>query len=174
MAAAPERERHAEQRPPEQHRDRAQQRAPSKKSTLRTRSTPAPGGRRPPTVPQKPGSSGRAKAPPAAGWASKLGTPAFTGKDSAGVFHFPGFSADAVDELIKGRRAAAIGVDTLSLDNGPSTTFAAHVKWLGADKYGVECMKNLDKIPATGATATVGVIPWQQGSGGPARVLATY
>ena len=35
-------------------------------------------------------------------------------------------------------------------------------------------MKNLDKIPATGATATVGVIPWQQGSGGPARVLATY
>ena len=42
-------------------------RAPSKKSTLRTRSTPAPGGRRPPTVPQKPGSSGRAKAPPAAG-----------------------------------------------------------------------------------------------------------
>lgn len=108
------------------------------------------------------------------GWAAKLGTPAFTGKDAAGVFHFPGFSADAVDELIKGRRAAAIGVDTLSLDNGPSTTFAAHVKWLGADKYGVECMKNLDKIPATGATATVGVIPWQQGSGGPARVLATY
>ena len=101
------------------------------------------------------------------GWAAKLGTPAFTGKDAAGVFHFPGFSADAVDELIKGRRAAAIGVDTLSLDNGPSTTFAAHVKWLGADKYGVECMKNLDKIPATGATATVGVIPWQQGSGGP-------
>jgi kynurenine formamidase len=108
------------------------------------------------------------------GWAAKLGTPAFTGKDAAGVFHFPGFSADAVDELIKGRRAAAIGVDTLSLDNGPSTTFAAHVKWLGADKYGVECMKNLDKIPPTGATATVGVIPWQQGSGGPARVLATY
>ena len=33
------------------------------------------------------------------GWAAKLGTPAFTGKDAAGVFHFPGFSADAVDEL---------------------------------------------------------------------------
>ena len=108
------------------------------------------------------------------GWAAKLGTPAFTGKDAAGVFHFPGFSADAVDELIKGRRAAAIGVDTLSLDNGAAKTFVAHVKWLGADKYGIECMKNLDKIPATGATATVGVIPWQQGSGGPARVLATY
>jgi kynurenine formamidase len=108
------------------------------------------------------------------GWAAKLGTPAFTGKDAAGVFHFPGFSPEAVDVLIKGRRAAAIGVDTLSLDNGPSTTFASHIAWLGADKYGVECLRNLDKIPPTGATATVGVIPWQEGSGGPARVLATY
>jgi kynurenine formamidase len=80
----------------------------------------------------------------------------------------------ALAGVMAGRRAAAIGVDTLSLDNGPSTTFAVHGKWLGADKYGVECMKNLDKIPATGAIATVGVIPWQQGSGGPARVLATY
>jgi kynurenine formamidase len=108
------------------------------------------------------------------GWASKLGTPAFTGKDAAGVFHFPGFSPDAVNELIRGRRALAIGVDTLSLDNGPSTTFASHVAWLGADRYGIECLRNLDKIPAMGATATVGVIPWQEGSGGPARVLATY
>jgi kynurenine formamidase len=108
------------------------------------------------------------------GWDKKLGTPAFTGRDAAGVFHFPGFHPDAVDELLKGRRAAAIGVDTLSLDHGPSTSFASHVKWLGADRYGIECLRNLDKIPASGATATVGVIPWQQGSGGPARVLATH
>jgi kynurenine formamidase len=108
------------------------------------------------------------------GWASKLGTPAFTGKDASNVFHFPGFSPEAVDVLIKGRRAAAIGVDTLSLDHGPAKTFFAHIAWLGADNYGVECLRNLDKIPPTGATATVGVIPWQQGSGGPARVLATY
>jgi kynurenine formamidase len=42
------------------------------------------------------------------------------------------------------------------------------------DKYGLENLANLDKIPPHGATATVGVIPWQEGSGGPARVLATY
>ncbi len=60
-------------------------------------------------------------------WASKLGTPAFTGRDAAGVFHFPGFSEAAVEALIEGRRAAAIGVDTLSLDNGPSTSFASHI-----------------------------------------------
>ena len=107
------------------------------------------------------------------GWAAKLGTPAFTGRDSAGVYHFPGFAADTV-EYLRDRRAAAIGVDTLSLDNGPSTSFAVHVGWLGADNYGLENLANLDKIPPRGATATVGVIPWQEGSGGPARVLATY
>jgi kynurenine formamidase len=107
------------------------------------------------------------------GWASKLGTPAFTGLDAGGTFHFPGFAGDSVEVLLD-RRVMAIGVDTLSLDNGPSSSFAVHVAWLGADKYGLENLANLDKIPPRGATATVGVIPWQQGSGGPARVLATY
>jgi len=108
------------------------------------------------------------------GWARKLGTPAFTGRDASGVYHFPGFGEDAIDMLIAGRRAAAIGVDTLSLDNGPSTSFAVHNKWLAADNYGLEGLANLHKLPPTGATATVGVIPWEAGSGGPARVLATY
>jgi kynurenine formamidase len=108
------------------------------------------------------------------GWAAKLGTPAFTGRDSSGVYHFPGFGPDAIDFLLGRRRAAAIGVDTLSLDNGPSTTFTVHTRWLGADNYGLENLANLDKIPRQGAVATVGVIPWEEGSGGPARVLATF
>ena len=76
--------------------------------------------------------------------------------------------------MLKQRRAKAIAVDTLSLDNGPSTTFGVHVNWLKANNYGLENVANLDKIPAHGATAIVGVIPWEAGSGGPARVLATY
>ena len=107
------------------------------------------------------------------GWASKLGTPAFTGQDSDGKYHFPGIHPDCVEVLLK-RRAGAIGVDTLSLDNGPSASFATHINWLKADKYGLENLANLDKIPPHGATVTVGVIPWQEGSGGPARVIATY
>jgi kynurenine formamidase len=108
------------------------------------------------------------------GWAAKLGTPAFTGLDAGGVYHFPGWGEDAIDVLLDRRRAAAVAVDTLSLDNGPSTTFAAHVKWLGADNYGLENLANLHKLPPHGAVATAGVIPWEAGSGGPARVLATY
>ena len=70
--------------------------------------------------------------------------------------------------------ASAIGVDTISLDPGNSATFPVHVNWLAADHYGIEGLAGLDEIPRSGAVATVGVIPWQEGSGGPARVLATY
>ena len=99
------------------------------------------------------------------GWTAKLGTPAFTGRDASGVYHFPGFGEDTL-EVLEARGVTAIGVDTLSLDNGPSTTFVVHTKWLGADHYGMENLANLDKIPAHGATAIVGVIPWEEGSGG--------
>jgi kynurenine formamidase len=108
------------------------------------------------------------------GWASKVSDPdAFKGGPS-GAYHFPGFGVDAVEFLLQLRRVRAIGVDTLSLDPGNAKVFTVHVEWLGANKYGIENLNNLDKLPPHGATAIVGVIPWEQGSGGPARVLATY
>jgi kynurenine formamidase len=90
-----------------------------------------------------------------------------------GKYHFPGFGGDAVELLIK-RKAGAIGVDTMSLDPGNSTTFEAHLKWLGTDRYGLENVANLHTIPAHGATLIVGVVPWEEGSGGPCRLLARY
>ena len=38
----------------------------------------------------------------------------------------------------------------------------------------MENLANLDRIPPHGATAMVGVVPWEAGSGGPARVFAAY
>jgi kynurenine formamidase len=108
-----------------------------------------------------------------AGWDAKLGTPEFTG-GTIGDYHFPGFGEDAIDFMIQRNRGAAIAVDTLSLDPGNSATFPVHNKWLAKSKYGLENVANLGKLPPHGAIATVGVIPWEQGSGGPARVLATY
>jgi len=108
------------------------------------------------------------------GWAAKLNTPAYKGADASGTYHFPGFAISSIEYLLDRRKAAAIGVDTLSLDNGPSATFIVHSTWLGADNYGIENLAGLDRLPARGATATVGVVPWDEGSGGPARVLATY
>jgi kynurenine formamidase len=42
-----------------------------------------------------------------------------------------GRRTEAADFLLDERRVTAIGVDTLSLDHGPSTTFTVHVNWLG-------------------------------------------
>ena len=108
------------------------------------------------------------------GWAAKIGNDAAYKGGPPGDYHFPGFGDEAIEYLLDRRNAAAIGVDTLSLDNGPSTTFSVHVNWLNADNYGLENLANLDQLPPSGATAIVGVIPWQDGSGGPARVLASY
>lgn len=107
------------------------------------------------------------------GWDAKLGTPEFTG-GTLGNYHFPGFGEDAIDFMIQRNRGSAIAVDTLSLDPGNSATFPVHNKWLADDKYGLENVANLGDLPPHGATAVVGVIPWEEGSGGPARVLATY
>jgi kynurenine formamidase len=99
---------------------------------------------------------------------------AYRNPDASGVYHFPGFSNEAVEWLIDHRRMAAIGVDTLSLDPGNSTTFDVHVTLLASDRYGLEGLANLGKVKASGARAFVGVIPWEQGSGGPARVWAAW
>ena len=107
------------------------------------------------------------------GWETRVNDPdAFKNPDSSGTFHFPGFGIEAANWLLANRDIAGIGVDTLSLDNGPSQTFDVHLAILGADLYGVENLANLSRIPPRGATAFVGLIPWEDGSGGPARVLA--
>jgi len=107
------------------------------------------------------------------GWAKKLpDEDAYKNADSSGTYHFPGFGIEAVEWLLGRRSVRAIGVDTLSLDPGNSTTFDVHVRWLGADHFGLENLANLDDLRPRGATAFVGVIPWEEGSGGPCRVIA--
>jgi kynurenine formamidase len=109
------------------------------------------------------------------GWADKADDPLeFKGGNAFPNYHFPGFSEEAALWLVEKRDAAAIGVDTLSLDPGNSTTFPVHVNLLAADRYGLENLNNLAKIPPRGAKAFVGLIPWEQGSGGPCRVIAAW
>ncbi len=108
------------------------------------------------------------------GWADKVGTLDFRGADSArpGTLHFPGFHIEATQMLLEETDAAAIAVDTLSLDHGPSADFATHYAWLPAGRYGIECIAGLDQLPAAGATLIVGAPKVRGGTGGPARVLA--
>jgi kynurenine formamidase len=109
------------------------------------------------------------------GWAAKVGdVAAYRGADASGVLHFPGFGAEATEWLLRRRGIRALGVDTLSIDPGISETFDTHLILLGADRYGVENLNNLGRIPRRGATITVGLIPYEDGSGGQARVFATW
>ena len=108
------------------------------------------------------------------GWAAKAGDAAeFLGGPAFPEFNFPGFSIEATDWLLQRRNPVGIGVDTVSLDPGDSTTFDVHVGFLGADRYGVENLNNLEQIPPRGASVFVGPIPWEEGSGSPCRVIAT-
>jgi kynurenine formamidase len=109
------------------------------------------------------------------GWASKVGNPlAFKGGASFPNYHFPGFGLEAAMWLVQNRDVTAIGVDTMSLDPGNSSTFPVHVNFLRTDRYGLENLNNLDTIPPRGALAYVGLIPWEEGSGGPCRVIANW
>ncbi|MGI8519062.1 MAG: cyclase family protein, partial [Actinomycetota bacterium] len=109
------------------------------------------------------------------GWETRVGDPAaYKNVGADGKYHFPGFGIDALEWLLDRRHISAIGVDTLSLDVGESTTFEVHLTLLGADKYGLENLAHLESIPPHGAHAYVGLIPWQEGSGGPCRVIATW
>ena len=109
------------------------------------------------------------------GWASRAGdADAYRGTDAAGISHFPGFSVDACVWLLRRRRIRSLGVDTLSIDPGISTGFETHLALAGADRYGVENLAGLHRIPPHGATLTVGLIPYQDGSGGQARVFASW
>jgi kynurenine formamidase len=108
------------------------------------------------------------------GWESRAGSvEAYRNTDAGGTMRFPGFGKEAVDWLLERRRIRGIGVDTMSLDHGSSSTFEVHLTVLGADRYGVENLRNLKQIPARGATVILGLIPWREGSGGPCRAFAT-
>ena len=62
----------------------------------------------------------------------------------------------------------------LSIAPGVSTGFETHLALTGADRYGVENLANLDRMPRHGATLTVGLIPYLNGSGGSARVFSRW
>jgi kynurenine formamidase len=109
------------------------------------------------------------------GWEARAGSAAtYRNVDASGVARFPGFDEPAVQWLLDERRITGIGVDTLSLDHGSSTSFETHQTLLKADRYGIENLRNLSTIPARGARAFVGLIPWREGSGGPARIIASW
>ncbi len=99
----------------------------------------------------------------------------YLGTDVAGDvanLHFPGISKDAAKLLTEQRKIDAIGIDTASIDHGPSKDFIAHQILNGANIYGLENVANLEKLPAKGATVIALPMKIKGGTGGPARIIA--
>lgn len=86
--------------------------------------------------------------------------------------HFPGISREAATFLVEERDVAAVGLDTASLDHGPSTDFIAHRILNGANIPGLENVANLDQLPPVGATVFAIPMKIGGGSGAPARIFA--
>jgi kynurenine formamidase len=106
------------------------------------------------------------------GWHKRIGdAKRYLNMDADKVMHFPGYGKESA-ELLMQRDVVSIGIDTLSLDHGPSKDFPTHVVMLGANKYMIENMANLDALPPTGATVIIGVLPVQDGTQAQARVIA--
>ncbi len=109
------------------------------------------------------------------GWDVRAGDArSYNGVGADGLRRSPGFTVDAVSWLLERRSVTCVGVDSPSIDVGSATGFPVHRSWLGAGRYAVEGLAGLAALPAAGATAVIGVIPFEDGSGGPCRVIATW
>ncbi len=93
------------------------------------------------------------------------------GADAVKKLHFPGLHPDAARLLVE-RRVAAVGIDTPSIDHGPSTTFATHVALFERNVPALENVANLDRLPARGFTAIALPMKIRGGSGAPVRIVA--
>ena len=86
--------------------------------------------------------------------------------------HFPGFSKEAAEFLTKQRVVKAVGIDTPSIDYGPSRDFIVH-QILGAVNVPIfENIAALDRLPANGATIYAIPMKIKGGSGAPLRIFA--
>lgn len=76
--------------------------------------------------------------------------------------------------LINKRQINAVGVDTPSTDYGQTTNMPCHVILGQKNIVGIENVANLDYVPESGSTIYIPVLNLFGGSGGPARVFATF
>jgi kynurenine formamidase len=100
---------------------------------------------------------------------------AYLGDDTPGdasKLRFPGYGADAARLLVEDRHVTVLGIDTASIDYGPSKDFMAHRIGAARDVVNLENLTNLDQLPATGATVIALPMKVAKGSGGPVRVIA--
>jgi kynurenine formamidase len=99
----------------------------------------------------------------------------FLNADETGP-HTPGISVECARWLAEEAPIGGIGVETVGTDAGAAHSFdppfPCHSALLGAGKYGLTQLRNLDLLPAQGSVVFAGPLPISGGSGSPCRALA--
>src|SRR3954451_13342313 len=109
-------------------------------------------------------------------WSKKSQDPvAYQNYDETGQ-HTPGPDSDAVRFLVEERDIVGFGTESIGTDAGQAyhlrPPYPCHYYMHGAGRYGLQCLRNLDQLPATGAVLFAAPLKIRHGSGSPLRVLA--
>ncbi|HEY0294709.1 MAG TPA: cyclase family protein [Bordetella sp.] len=90
--------------------------------------------------------------------------------------HTPGPDAEVVPWLIKERNVHGFGTESVGTDAGQAAhldpPLPCHYFMHGNNRYGLQCLTNLDQLPPTGAVIFSAPLKIRHGSGSPLRVLA--
>jgi kynurenine formamidase len=107
------------------------------------------------------------------GWDAKWNSSKqFRNELSDGLTHYPGFSLEAAKLLVKERGVVGLGIDTMSVEMGATTTYPVHCFTSREGVYHLENLTNLAQVPAAGAMIVIAPVKLEKGSGAPARVFA--
>jgi kynurenine formamidase len=90
--------------------------------------------------------------------------------------HTPGPAPEVVKWLVEQRDILGFGTETIGTDAGQAHHFnppyPAHFYMHGKGRYGLQCLTNLDRLPAKGTVIFAAPLKIRRGSGSPLRVLA--
>jgi kynurenine formamidase len=96
---------------------------------------------------------------------------AYLNADAAGRLHYPGFGAEAARWLIEHRSVSVLGTDTMGIDPGADTAFAANQLLLREHRLHLENLCGLGQMPPAGGWIVIGGLRIRAGSGSPATVF---
>ena len=105
-------------------------------------------------------------------WPDRARTFGDANAKDASHLHFPGYGEDSARFLVSDRQVTALGIDTPSIDYGPSKDFRVHVIAMSANVIGLENVAHLEEVPPTGALILALPVKIGGGSGGPLRLAA--
>ena len=98
----------------------------------------------------------------------------YLGDDTPGdasKLHFPSYGKESAEYLVGQRHVGALGLDTASIDYGPSKDFIVHRIASAAGVPGLENLAHLDQLPEVGAWVIALPMKIGGGSGGPLRAV---